>query len=199
MTNGLNISLQIKNPKLKHIKTELYLILENIEGDEFRWFQEIAVGEEWTQINETVIVSNSKKVKTIGLAVSDQILEDMTNCILTIGRFRAFLSSESLIKQQENVLISVSSIKYDESAGRYTFIISWPSRNARFYELFLNDTWVGTAFTSQYYVSLAAHDMDKMHNVKISVYGNGGDEIADLRGIIRITGSYNSGVNKTLA
>jgi hypothetical protein len=184
--NGLNISLQIKHAKPKQRTIELYLILENLEGHEFPWFHEISVGETWTQINEKVIVSNAKKLKTIGIAASDQSLENKANSILTVGRFRVFQSSESLIQKQESILISVHSIKYDESMDKYTFIISWPSRNARFYEIFLNDAWIGTAFTSQYFVSLAAPDMDKRHNVKISVYGIQGDKIADLHGSIQL-------------
>jgi hypothetical protein len=196
---NVNISLNIKYSNPQQSKIELYLMIENFKGQEFPWFEEIACAQDWTHFRHKITVSNAKKVKMIGLSAFDQSLKNKPAGILTIGRLGVFISTETSLPLSNNsvmgsipnlkdhllVTIAIHDIVYDENVGKYTIHISWPSSNARFYELFLNDTWIGTAFTSQYLVSLPVRDMIKK-NVKILAYGMEGEPIADLHGTIEL-------------
>lgn len=180
---GLSINLQLKYSQSKCSKVELFLILDYMDGQELPFFEEIStVGDVWTEVSRMIIIPEAKTVKLIGLSVSN--ISCKPDGILTVGRLRASLSPDSKIILKETIHISTTEKVFDEASDRYVFLISWMPTNARFYELFVNDAWIGTSFSEKYRVSLPSEEICKCCNVRILVYGHDGEMMADLDGLI---------------
>lgn len=183
MEGGLQLNLQLKYSKSNDTKLELFLMIEYLDGKELPFFDEITTLEGvWTTVSRMINLPEAKRVKNIGLSVINADQASKPDGILTIGRLMASVSQELKMVHNQTILFSISSKVFDETTDRYAFVISWIPTNARFYEVFVNDAWVGTSFTSKYCISLSPRHMEKTTNVRLLAYGMEGEAIAHLVG-----------------
>lgn len=180
--SGISINIQLKYSSSQNSKIELYLMIEYADGEERPFFEEITILEVWTEVSCMISLPEAKRVKIIGLSVFGQ--RHQSCGFFTVGRLRASLSSESTTILDENILISATEKVFDETKNRYEFSISWIPRNVRFYEIFVNEVWIGTSFVEKYRISIPPEDLCKYCNVRILAYGNNGDVLADLNGMV---------------